>query len=128
LRKEGKPSFLTDARVAVLDQLGFAWDSHSCVWEIRWQELKEFRHQFGHTNVPYNYKNAKLASWTKAQRREMRSFKDGKIVSPEMFQRFLELEKLGFCWQMRNSGRRKQSEKARHQVLPYLPLLGTFGA
>jgi hypothetical protein len=116
LRQEGKTSFLTDERIAVLDQLGFIWDSHSSIWEIRFQELQEFRVHFGHTNVPYNYKNAKLASWIKAQRREMRAFKEGKVVSPEMFQRFLELEKLDFCWQIRHSGRKKQSKEARDRL------------
>ena len=113
LRKEGKPSFLTDERVAVLDRLGFVWDSHGSVWETRFQELQEFHRQFGHSNVPYNYGNAKLASWIKAQRREMRAFKEGKTISPEMFQRFLKLEKYGFCWQLRNSGRKSQSKQAK---------------
>jgi Helicase associated domain len=112
LRQEGKPSFLTDERVAVLDRLGFVWDSHSSVWEQRFHELQEFQRQFGHSNVPYNYKNPKLASWVKAQRREMRAFKEGKTISPEMFQRFLSLEKLDFCWQLRTSGRKNQSKEA----------------
>jgi hypothetical protein len=113
LRKERKQSFLTDERVEVLDRLGFVWDSHGSVWETRFQELQEFHEQFGHSNVPYNYGNAKLASWIKAQRREMRAFKDGKTISPEMFQRFLKLEKYGFCWQLRSSGRKSQSKQAR---------------
>jgi hypothetical protein len=117
LRKEGKTSFLTDQRIAALDELGFVWDSHSSVWESRFRELQEFRLLFGHTNVPYNFKNAKLSSWIKAQRREMRAFKGGKVVSPEMFQRFLELEKLEFCWQTRNSGCKEQSKEAKQRQI-----------
>ncbi|KAG7337814.1 helicase domain protein [Nitzschia inconspicua] len=112
LRSEGKSSFLTDERVAVLEQLGFIWDSHTSVWEQRFEELQKFQKQFGHSNVPYNYKNAKLASWIKAQRREMRAFKEGKTISPEMFQRFMKLEKLDFCWQLRSSGRKNHSKEA----------------
>ena len=34
-------------------------------------------------------------------------------ISPEMFQRFLKLEKYGFCWQLRSSGRKTQSKQAK---------------
>lgn len=115
LRKEGKTSYLTDERVAILDRVGFVWDSHGCVWEERFQELQDFQCQFGHSNVPYNHRNAKLASWIKAQRREMRAFKEGKTIAPEMLERFLKLEKLGFCWQLRSVtiGRKSQSKEVK---------------
>jgi hypothetical protein len=97
---------LTDERVAVLDRLGFVWDSHGCVWDKRFHELQNFHRQFGHSNVPYNHPNAQLASWVKAQRREYKNFKEGKGVSSLMIQRFVQLERLDFCWQLRTSNGR----------------------
>jgi len=107
LRQEGKTSFLTEERIAVLNQLGFVWDSHGSVWETRYKELEAFYREFGHSNVPYNHPNARLASWVKAQRREYKDVKEGKSISPIMLDRFLQLERLEFSWQLRNSGRKK---------------------
>jgi hypothetical protein len=116
LRQEGKCSFLTDERVAVLELLGFVWDSHGTIWETRFTELQEFHRLYGHCNVPYNYKNAQLASWIKAQRREMRALKEGKTITPETFQRLMRLEELDFCWKLRSSGRKSQGNEGMHSA------------
>jgi hypothetical protein len=105
LRQEGKPSFLTDERVAVLDKLGFVWDSHNSVWDQRFEELRIFAQRYGHVNVPYNFSNAQLASWVKAQRREFKGFRNGtkKGKSQILMQRFSLLESLDFSWELRSS-------------------------
>lgn len=105
LRNEGKPSFLTDERVAVLDKLGFVWDSHHSAWDQRFEELRTFAQQYGHVNVPYNYSNAQLASWVKAQRREFKGFRNGTKTgksSQILMHRFSLLESLDFCWELRS--------------------------
>lgn len=38
------------------------------IWEIRFEELIEFKKEFGHCNVPRNYINKKLAEWVHTQR------------------------------------------------------------
>lgn len=73
LREDGKHSTLTDDRKEALDDIGFVWSSHTAVWLDRLEELRQFKKQFGHSNVPKNYPaNKALAVWIKSQRRQVR--------------------------------------------------------
>ena len=70
LRSEGKVSTLTDERVAMLDELGFVWNSHTATWEERLAELEQYRKENGDCNVPSQYPiNQKLATWVKVSLR-----------------------------------------------------------
>lgn len=72
LREDGKHSTLTDERKEALDDIGFVWSSHTAVWLERLEELRQFKQQFGHCNVPKNYPaNKALAVWIKSQRRQV---------------------------------------------------------
>jgi hypothetical protein len=62
MKMEGKHSTLTDDRQAVLDKLGFVWDSHAAAWDERWNQLREFRDNFGHSRVPKNFPRKQLVS------------------------------------------------------------------
>jgi hypothetical protein len=63
MKMEGKHSTLTNDRQAVLDKLGFVWDSHAAAWDERWNQLWEFRENFGHSRVPKNFpRNQQLVS------------------------------------------------------------------
>lgn len=99
LKEEGKHSNMTDAREKALNELGFVWDSHSIIWEERWQELKDFVEQYGHPNVPTRYdSNKQLALWCKCQRRQYKLFGAGDKRSNMTPERIAKLESLGFVF------------------------------
>ena len=65
-------------------------------WQFRYDQLVEFRNQFGHTNVPQNYaKNMKLAAWVKFQRSQ---YKTGNLIK----ERINQLNELSFEWYRNN--------------------------
>jgi len=67
-------------------------------WLCRYEELVEFYKEFGHSNVPYNYKNKQLSRWVTNQRH---NFKSGKAtMTPE---RIFSLRELNFDF----AGRRR---------------------
>jgi hypothetical protein len=101
LKNEGKQSTMTDERVDALEQIGFIWDSHGAAWAERLNELKEYRTETGHCNVPSNYpSNPQLATWVKCQRRQYKLFWDGK-TSNMTLGRVSGLEEIGFEWELR---------------------------
>ena len=67
LKQEQKHSTLTDERQALLEKMGFVWDSHHVAWLERWNELRDFHRVNGHSNVPTNYpQNRQLSIWVSA--------------------------------------------------------------
>lgn len=56
LKQEGKQSSMTDARQALLEDLGFLWDVRAMIWETRYKELVRFHKKHGHCNVNINCK------------------------------------------------------------------------
>merc|ERR1719464_1738791 len=101
LKMDGKKSTLSDERVVALNDVGFVWDLHKSVWSRRLEELKDFRKEFGHCNVPSRYRtNHPLAVWVKRQRRQWRYKKDSQpncMTDEKEYQ----LDALGFVWDMR---------------------------
>jgi Helicase associated domain len=70
---------------AVVDRLGVAWDE-------RYGELKRYKDQFGHCNVPRRRaQNRQLATWVAVQRL---SEGQGRLSA----ERKARLDKLGFVW------------------------------
>lgn len=104
LRRDGRPSTMTLDRLELLNSVGFVWDSHDVNWREKLEALSAFRKSQGHCNVPSNYQDKKLATWVKCQRRQYKLYWDGKpsAMSPE---RILELEKIGFEWEIRAASR-----------------------
>lgn len=90
LRKRGK---LSKDRVEKLDNLGFDWaithGKRLNLWDGRYEELKEYRAQHGHSNVPQN--EGTLGKWVCNQRQAR---KKGKLSED----RVRNLENIGFCW------------------------------
>mmetsp|Transcript_27984 Transcript_27984/g.42669 ORF Transcript_27984/g.42669 Transcript_27984/m.42669 type:complete len:238 (+) Transcript_27984:58-771(+) len=112
LRLKGKKSSITIERIRMLEQIGFIWDSHEAAWEERRKELEIFRAVNGTCSVPATCRtNPKLATWVKCQRRQYRLFCEGKPanISPE---RILELENLGFEWDVGRSSSSITSAKS----------------
>ena len=109
LRKDGRPSTMTIERLEMLSSVGFVWDSHDVNWREKLECLRTFRREHGHCNVPSNYRDKKLATWVKCQRRQYKLYWEGKpsAMSPE---RILELEKVGFEWEIRSTVPRKAAK------------------
>eukprot|EP00522_Entomoneis_paludosa_P004374 CAMPEP_0172471214 /NCGR_PEP_ID=MMETSP1065-20121228/67704_1 /TAXON_ID=265537 /ORGANISM="Amphiprora paludosa, Strain CCMP125" /LENGTH=542 /DNA_ID=CAMNT_0013229309 /DNA_START=192 /DNA_END=1820 /DNA_ORIENTATION=- len=113
LMKEGQPSTMTDARIQMLEDIGFIWDCFGDVWEQKLTELKEYKARFSNCDVPCNYQeNPQLATWVKCQRRQFKLHMDGRPSSMST-ERIQTLESLGFRWGLRSSKKRKaQQERA----------------
>jgi len=133
LREQGKRSTLTTERRDALSDLGFVWDSHNAIWEERFNELVEFKNQYGHARVPSTYTNHSLSVWVQCQRRQWKLMKEeetndgapavagsgnmsstssrsnGAASSRMKRERVERLEALGFIWEPRG---RKQQERA----------------
>ena len=67
-------------------------------WGERFQNLLEFRQEYGHCRVPKRYDaNKSLANWVSKQRQEHRKFIKGEKASITA-DRIEALEEIGFCW------------------------------
>lgn len=115
LRRDNRQSTMTTERLDLLNAVGFVWDSHDVNWREKLDGLSLFRREHGHCNVPSNYRDKKLATWVKCQRRQYKLYWDGKpsAMSPE---RILELEKVGFEWEIRNALPRNASKQKQQQA------------
>ena len=73
-KNEGKPSSLTAERIARLEALGFEWTLRSLTpWESRLEELKAYKAEHSHVQVPQKDKAHKgLARWVDTQRQVRR--------------------------------------------------------
>mmetsp|Transcript_8341 Transcript_8341/g.13050 ORF Transcript_8341/g.13050 Transcript_8341/m.13050 type:complete len:354 (+) Transcript_8341:60-1121(+) len=101
LLMKGKQTSMTVARVKLLEEIGFVWDSHEVVWQDKFNDLLEFKQKHGHCEVPSGYpENPKLSTWVKCQRRQYKLFSDGQH-SNMTAERALALEKHGFKWELR---------------------------
>jgi len=112
LRGENKASTMTTDRLEVLKEIGFIWDSHDVNWQEKLTALAKFRKEHDHCNVPSNYKDKKLATWVKCQRRQYKLYWDGKPSSMSE-SRIQILEKVGFEWEIRSASRRNPLKAAR---------------
>jgi len=107
LKQDGKRSTITDERVQALENAGFIWDSHKAVWSERLEELKQFRREFDHCNVPSRYqKNHQLAIWVKRQRRQWKNKMD-QLPNCMTDERQEALEAIGFVWDMKKKKKQK---------------------
>merc|ERR1719253_1418145 len=78
-----------------LEELGFQWRIAGMKldrWEVRFRELKEFKEEYGHCNVPREYPGG-LGHWVGHQRR---GGKEGSQCRNA--ERTQKLEELGFKW------------------------------
>jgi hypothetical protein len=70
------------------------------LWDQRFEELKAFKHEHGHCNVPRTWlANPQLGTWLNTQRKQYRLSQQG--VSSQMIpDRKAKLEQLGFKWSL----------------------------
>jgi hypothetical protein len=101
LYQEGKPSSMTAERSRALDRIGFDWGTSNKTafdWSARFQQLREYKAQFGNCLVPQQYAaNPKLGWWLSTQRRNYKLYQEGK-PSPTTAERSRALESIGFDW------------------------------
>lgn len=94
---------LTDERIEKLNSIGFLWavkGFDTVPWEERLVQLRDFKAEFGHCNVPIRSDNrAKLGEWVKRMRAAYRDdFLYNKPSSKLTEEKVLALEQLGFDW------------------------------
>jgi hypothetical protein len=68
-------------------------------WDDRFEELRHYKEQHGHCNVPQIYERG-LGTWVSQQRAQYKRFRSGKTSSMTK-RRQQQLEKLGFAWSLR---------------------------
>lgn len=124
---------LTEERIRRLDELGFAWSLRDD-WNKHYEELRAFRREHGHCNVPARYsKNRRLGIWVSAQRQQYKirqaAAKDPSKplrTSPLTEERIELLNQIGFTWTIRS--REPESDMWPHrfqQLKDYQQLNGT---
>ena len=96
LYQEEKPSYMTGERIQELESVGFKWETGAFNWSVRFQQLLEFKVQFGHCLVPIKYSaHPKLGRWVSHQRNNYRLYQEGK-PSRMTGERIRELESIEF--------------------------------
>ncbi len=110
-RVKGEHSFMTDKRMAMLDDIGFIWDPLEEAWNIRFEELKGYICNHGHCLVSQknHHSNKKLGMWVNEQRKEYRKLQ----LSPE---RRGKLESVGFVWNVFEYNWNKKCDELKHFV------------
>ena len=101
VRKARKQCKLTEERVRRLDAIGFCWVRRppKVPWKQRINDLKAFKKEYGHCNVPYRYPpNPALGEWVANVRRRK---KRGTLTEDKI----LSLNALGFVWEGLKKGR-----------------------
>lgn len=82
-------------------------------WNIRFEELMEFKQQHGHCRVPHGYPpNRKLSWWVMNQRAQYQLLKDGK-KSWLSNERVKILNDVGFEWNPVSAKSKKKSAKKK---------------
>ena len=97
-KMRGEHSHLTDERQAMLDNLGFVWDTHVGAWDEKFSELEVFYRHNGHCQVPI--RNKELNAWCKRQRRQYKQYIEaGGDLATMTADRVRRLSSIHFQWQ-----------------------------
>jgi hypothetical protein len=135
-KQQNKPVIgrLTEDRIRRLNDLGFVWSLRDD-WTKHYDELKDFRLEHGHCNVPARYaKNRRLGIWVSAQRQQYKQLQQvastlppgTRIPSPLTPERIDLLNQLGFTWTIRSRDSLGESWNQRVQELcEYKTIHGT---
>lgn len=90
---------MTAEKIVKLEGIGFIWSAVCNQWEVRFQELKEFKTEHGHCNVPHTKASGQLGNWVVGQRRQYKLLMDGKH-SQITLERVQDLNSIGFEWSL----------------------------
>ena len=99
---EDKSTSITAERIRALDGIGFYWGTSkhdlASLWNVRFQELCQFKAQFGDCLVPKHYSaTPKLGKWVSNQRARYRNNTEEKATSISS-ERIRALDGIGFDW------------------------------
>ncbi|WP_179223165.1 helicase associated domain-containing protein [Pontibacter ummariensis] len=84
---------LSSERVDKLNRINFPWSVHEGYWMKMYETLTNYKVQFGHTQVPYNWKpNPQLAAWVYRIKANKQDLSPSKIDL---------LNKIDFDWTLR---------------------------
>ncbi len=73
--KHDIPSSMTKRRFILLDRLGLDWDPLASMWDVRIQQLKDFKKEHGHVQVT-KARNLELALWLIYVRSQYRIYQE----------------------------------------------------
>ena len=94
---------MTEERVEKLESVGFQWSLLKDLWNERFEELKEYKAEHGHCNVPYrNESNKALGIWVYRQRHQYKKMLEGSH-SHMTRERMTMLENIGFEWKLKKN-------------------------
>jgi hypothetical protein len=91
LYKKGR---LAVEQITLLESIGFIWEPQESHWLKMYSELKQFKDEHNHCNIP-DKKFGVLSRWGHAQRQ---SYKKGKLS----LDKIQKLQAIGFQWILRN--------------------------
>ena len=94
-RKSGiRTAYLTDERIAMLDELGMVWAVNDRIWEDNFAACEEYFREYGDLQIPHRYVSSgglKIGAWVRLQRSNYEADK----LSDEQIAR---LESIGMIW------------------------------
>ena len=105
LLHEGKPNHMSQARIDLLNDIGFEWagERRDKFWHDRYNELVAFHAKHGSTRIPEKYEESpQLHTWVSLQRRQLKMCKEGKPTKLTE-ERIRLLEAVGLESNIRNS-------------------------
>ena len=103
LQQEGKPSAMTAERTRAFEGIGFDWGTSYLNWNARFQQLTEYKAEFGNCLVPKHYAaNPTLGIWVSLQRHNYKLQQEGKPGALTA-QRTRQLVGIGFAWNKINA-------------------------
>jgi hypothetical protein len=97
---ENSTSSMIAEHMRALDGIGFDWGTSktelTSLWNVRFQQMREYKLQFGDCLVPKRYSaSPKLGRWVETQRKNYRLYQEGK-PGPMTAERIRELESVEF--------------------------------
>jgi hypothetical protein len=89
-RKYYRKKELSDEKIKLLEDIDFDWEPRINGWQKMYTQLKQFKENHNHFNIPYKQDNA-LFKWIDTQRQ---SYKKGKLS----LDKIQMLQSIGFQW------------------------------
>ena len=89
-----------------LDAIGMVWDRPEDSWEMRYALVKAFHAEYGHLNIPPQYKASGvwISKWLNEQRQIYIGNRPGKQLTEDQIRR---LEALGMTWENRREAQKE---------------------
>lgn len=94
----------------VIDKSNSFKEKTIITWELRFNELAEFKSKYGHCNVPRSYKNTSLAEWVHTQRSNKNTL---------LLERKEKLLSLGFEFNLAEKNNKEQWESMFKKLIEF---------